>query len=66
MAFDRFDEKLSEMGVTLWLAALNRDAFETVEKSSLGKTLGHERMFFNMQQALEAYQEKTGIKKASP
>ena len=65
MAFDQFDEKLSEMGVTLWLAALNRDAFETVEKSSLWKTLGHERMFFNMQQAVDAYKEKVGIKNAN-
>lgn len=66
MAFERLDEKLSEMGVTLWLAALNREAFKTVEKSSFGKRLGHERMFFNMQQAVEAYQDKMGIKNASP
>ena len=28
----------------------------TVEKSALGKALGHERMFFNLEQAVEAYQ----------
>jgi hypothetical protein len=27
-----------------------------IERSPLGKTLGHERMFINLQQAVEAYQ----------
>ena len=53
-----FDDKLQTSGVTLWLAALNREAYETIEKTELGKTLGHERMFFNLEQAVEAYQDK--------
>jgi SulP family sulfate permease len=38
------------------LAALNREAFQVAERAPLGKTLGHERMFFNLEQAVEAYQ----------
>jgi len=55
--FNDLDEKLKTSGVTLWLAALNREAFEIVDNSQLGKTLGHARMFFNLEQAVEAYQE---------
>ncbi|MCJ7537657.1 MAG: sulfate permease [Anaerolineales bacterium] len=53
-----FDDKLQTSGVTLWLAALNREAFETIEKTELGKALGHERMFFNLEQAVEVYLER--------
>jgi len=55
-----FEERLKAEGVTLWLAALNPDAFQVVERAPLGKTLGHERMYFNLEQAVEAYQEYNG------
>jgi high affinity sulfate transporter 1 len=54
----RFEEKLREQGITLWLAALNPEPLKIVERSPLGNTLGHERMFFNLEQAVEVY-EKT-------
>jgi high affinity sulfate transporter 1 len=50
-----FEEKLSEAGITLWLAALNPVALEAVEASALGQRLTHERMFFNLEQAVEAF-----------
>jgi MFS superfamily sulfate permease-like transporter len=50
-----FEEKLSEAGITLWLAALNPEALQAVERSVLGERLTHERMFFNLEQAVEAY-----------
>jgi SulP family sulfate permease len=53
-----FEEKLHEQGITLWLAALNPEPFRVVERTSLGDTLGHERLFFNLEQAVEAYQPK--------
>jgi SulP family sulfate permease len=49
------EERLSDAGITLWLAALNPEPLRIVERSSLGATLGHERMFFNLQQAVEAF-----------
>jgi SulP family sulfate permease len=50
-----FEEKLSESGITLWLAALNPEALQAVESSALGRRLTHERMFFNLEQAVESF-----------
>ena len=57
-----FKEKLTEAGITLWLAALNPAVLQMVEASPLGKRFPHERMFFNLKRAVEAYQgHETGI-----
>jgi len=53
------EEKLSEAGITLWLAALNPAPLYTIERSSLGATLGHERMYFNLEQAVEAFIQRS-------
>jgi len=53
------EEKLREAGITLWLAALNPRAFEVVKHSPLFATLGYERMFFNVEQAVERYLKKS-------
>lgn len=50
--------KLRERGVSLWLAALNPAVLETIGNSELGRKLGRERMFFNVEQAVEAYERK--------
>jgi len=50
-----FEEKQREGGITLWLAALNPQALNVVKRSPLFATLGHERMFFNVEQAVETY-----------
>ena len=52
------EEKLREAGITLWLAALNPRALEVVKRSPLFETLGYERMFFNVEQAVERYLKK--------
>lgn len=57
------EEKLREAGVTLWLAALNPEAPKVVERSPLFATLGYERMFFNLEQAVEEYQRQLGQRK---
>jgi MFS superfamily sulfate permease-like transporter len=51
------EEKLREQGIALWLAALNPEPLKIVERSPLGVTLGRERMFFNLEQAVEAYEK---------
>ncbi len=55
-----FEEKLREGGITLWLAALNPEPFKVIQRSLLGKTLGRERLFFNLEQAVEAFQKQPG------
>jgi len=50
------EEKLRRDGITLWLAALNPDVLTVVMRSEIGKTLGRERMFFNLQTAVGHYE----------
>jgi len=49
------EERLRTNGIQLWLARLNPAALEVVQRSSLGQSLGRERMFFNVHRAVEAY-----------
>jgi anti-anti-sigma regulatory factor len=49
------EQRLREMGVTVWLAGLTPGVLATVMKSQLGKALGTERMFFNLEQAVARY-----------
>ena len=58
------EEKLRAEGITLWLSALNPEALRVVERSPLGNTLGRERMFFNLREAVKAY-EARGINAAT-
>lgn len=51
------EQNLQARGISLWLAALNPDLLKILERSPLGKTLGHDRMFFNLPKALEAYRK---------
>jgi anti-anti-sigma factor len=50
------EERLREAGIALWLADLNPEPLRIVQRSALGEVLGHERMFFNLELAVEAYQ----------
>ena len=50
------EEKLRGAGQQLWIAGLNPAVFEVVERSRLGAALGHERMFLDMQAAVEKFQ----------
>ena len=53
------EERLRERGILLWLVALNPDALGMVQRSSLGETLGRERLVFNLQTAVERYLSRT-------
>ena len=53
-----FEEQLSEAGVSLWLAGLNPGPLNAVERSPLGATLGDERIYYNLEQAVEAYTQR--------
>jgi SulP family sulfate permease len=50
------EKKYREQGIALWLVGLSPEVFAVVEKAPLGKILGHERMFLNLEQALDAWQ----------
>jgi len=51
------EERLRQDGIAVWLAALNPEVLAVVQRSKLGATLGRERMFFNVQSAVERYEK---------
>ena len=50
------ETRLRRQGVALWMAALNPEVLTVVQQSPLGRTLGRERMFFNVQTAVQHYE----------
>jgi high affinity sulfate transporter 1 len=59
------EEKLRGDGVMLWLAGLNPNVLTAVQRSKLGETLGRERMFLNLQAAVERYEQMMIAKKTA-
>jgi SulP family sulfate permease len=47
---------LRKDGVHLWLVGMNPGVLAMVQRSSLGRTLGRERMFFNLEEAVSRFQ----------
>ena len=54
----RAEEKMRDGGITLWLSALNPLALEMIRRSPLGRSLGPERMFVNLREAVKAYETR--------
>ena len=52
------ERQLREQGVTLWLSALNPEALEMIRRTPLADSLGRERMFFTIEDAVAAYQKR--------
>jgi sulfate permease, SulP family len=52
------EERLRESGIALWLTALNPEALNVVKRSSLGKALGPECIFFNLRDAVRAFERR--------
>jgi hypothetical protein len=53
---EQAEENLRREGIMLWLTALNPSVLAVVQRSTLGTTLGRERMFFKLQTAVETYE----------
>jgi MFS superfamily sulfate permease-like transporter len=53
------EERLRARGVLLWLVRLNPEALQVVRRSPLWETLGRERLFLNMEAAVEHYCAQT-------
>jgi sulfate permease, SulP family len=50
------EKREREKGVLLWLVGLNPGVLAMVQHSALGETLGRERMFFTLEQAVAKHQ----------
>jgi len=53
------EERQRARGVSLWLVGLNPTVLTMVERSPLGKTLGHEAMYFNLEMAVASYEARS-------
>jgi MFS superfamily sulfate permease-like transporter len=49
------EERLRAEGTELWLAALNPEVLEMVQRTPLAERLGRERMFFTVERAVAAF-----------
>jgi len=49
------EKRQRERGVALWLVGLNPEVLSVIQRSSLGKVLGRERMHFNLELAVAKY-----------
>jgi sulfate permease, SulP family len=54
------EKRQRERGVMLWLVGLNPEVLRVIQNSELGETLGRERMFFNLERAVETFQRQAG------
>jgi sulfate permease, SulP family len=52
------EEKVRGQGRELWLAGLNPSVYEMVKASKLGATLGRERMYLDMQAAVDSFENR--------
>jgi sulfate permease, SulP family len=52
------EEKLREDGKALWLAALNPEMLELVQRTPLAERLGRDRMHFTVEKAVDAHQAR--------
>jgi sulfate permease, SulP family len=59
------EAKLRDEGITLWLAALNSEAFAVVQRSKLGETLGRERLLFTLEAAVEKFEKSAPANRGS-
>jgi anti-anti-sigma regulatory factor len=53
------ERKLRESGTRLWLVALNPEPLLLVQQAELGKTLGREGMYFNLEHAVKSFQKQS-------
>ena len=49
------EKRQRERGVSIWLVGLNPEVLSVIQRSSLGKVLGRERMHFNLELAVVKY-----------
>ena len=52
--------KLQQLGISLWLAGLNPEPLQLIQKSLLGHTLGRAGMYFDVEQAVTSFLKQFG------
>jgi anti-anti-sigma factor len=52
------EKRQREAGVTLWLVGLNPQVYAVIQRSPLGPILGTERMMFDLEIAIDKFQQR--------
>jgi len=52
------EKQLQQTGISLWLAGLNPQPLQLIQRTTLGAVLGRQRMHFNLEQAILAYKRQ--------
>jgi high affinity sulfate transporter 1 len=60
MQLEEAERKMSESGVSLWFAALNRSALESIRHTCLGERLKDGRMFYTVEEGVQQYLRQKG------
>ncbi len=55
MQLEEAERKLSERGIPLWFAALNKRVLESIRRTSLGERLKDGRLFYTIEEAVQKY-----------
>ena len=55
------DKKLQRMDIILWMAGLNPNVRNMVQRSPLGESLGNARLFYNAETAVEHYEKMSRL-----
>ncbi|TMJ04881.1 MAG: SulP family inorganic anion transporter [Alphaproteobacteria bacterium] len=53
------ERRMTEQGITVWLAALNPSVLRSIQSSALAERMGRERLLFNARAAIRKYQESS-------
>jgi anti-anti-sigma regulatory factor len=54
------EERLRARGISVWLVGLSPGVLTVIQRSTLGETLGRERMHYNLEIAVERYTSPGG------
>ena len=54
------EERLGDLGISLWLVGMNPGVYEVVSRSALGQRLGRAGMHLNLERAVAAWQSARG------
>ncbi len=55
------ERRMTEEGITVWLAALNPNVLQCIRSSALADRLGQERLLFNARAVIRKYQERDAL-----
>jgi hypothetical protein len=53
-------QRLQQLGISLWLAGLNPEPLGLIQKSLLGNRLGRTGMYFDVEQAVISFLKQSG------